>query len=64
MRVIVDFELCQSHALCTEAAPEIFEITADGLLNVKIEEPDEKLRSKLLKAIGVCPTRAIRMKER
>ena len=44
MRVIVDFDLCQSHALCTEAAPEIFEVTADGMLNVKIEQPDEKLR--------------------
>lgn len=64
MRVIVDFDLCQSHALCTEAAPEIFEVTADGMLNVKIEQPDEALRPKLLKAIGVCPTQAIRMKDR
>ncbi len=63
MRVIVDFDLCQSHALCTEAAPEIFEVTADGMLNVKIEQPDEKLRPKLVKAIGVCPTQAIRMEE-
>ena len=64
MRVVVDFELCQSHALCTEAAPEIFEVTDDGMLNVKIEQPDEKLRKKLLRAIDACPTQAISLEER
>jgi len=64
MRVVVDFDRCQSHALCTEAAPEIFEVTADGMLNIKIEQPDEKLRKKLLRAIDVCPTQAISLQER
>jgi len=61
MRIVVDFDLCQSHALCTEAAPEIFEITEDGFLNVKIEQPDEKLRAKAQRAVAVCPTQAIRL---
>jgi ferredoxin len=26
MRVVVDFDLCESNALCMQAAPEVFEV--------------------------------------
>jgi ferredoxin len=61
MRIVVDFDLCQSHGLCTEAAPEVFEITDDGMLNVKIERPGESLRKKVERAAQVCPTQAIKL---
>ena len=63
MRVVVDFDLCQRHGLCTQAAPEVFEITDDGLLDVKIETPDESLRAKLSAAERECPTRAITVED-
>jgi ferredoxin len=59
MRILVDFDLCQSHALCTQAAPEVFEVDAQGYLNVKIERPGEGLREKVERAARECPTMAI-----
>ena len=63
MRVVVNFDLCQSHALCTDAAPEVFAIDKDGFLQVKIEQPDERLRAKVERAARECPTGAISIEE-
>ena len=59
MKIVVDFELCQSHGLCTQAAPELFEIRDDGFLYVLNEEPDDSLREKAERAARECPTGAI-----
>jgi ferredoxin len=59
MRVNVNFDLCQSNALCMAAAPEVFEVRDDGYLYVLDEEPGEELRSKVEEAARVCPTGAI-----
>jgi ferredoxin len=59
MRVVVDFDLCESNALCMAAAPEVFEVRDDGYLYVLQEEPPEELRAKVEDAVRVCPTRAI-----
>lgn len=61
MKVIVDFDTCQSHGLCTQAAPELFEIRDDGFLYIKDESPPESLRSKLERAVRECPTGSIRI---
>ena len=63
MRIVVDWDACQCHAVCTAAAPEVFEITDDGLLEVKIENPGEELRGKVEQAVAVCPTQAIAVEE-
>jgi ferredoxin len=44
MRVIVDFDLCESNALCMAAAPEVFEVRDDDFLYVLDEEPPDALR--------------------
>ena len=59
MKIKVDFELCQSHGLCTQAAPELFEIRDDGFLYVLDESPPEALRAKVEQAVRECPTSAI-----
>jgi ferredoxin len=61
MKIVVDFDVCQSHGLCTEAAPEIFEIRDDGFLYILNEEPPESLRAKVERAIRECPTGAIKV---
>jgi ferredoxin len=61
MKIIVDFDLCQSHGLCTEAAPEVFELRDDGFLYILIEAPAENLRAKVEKAARECPTSAIKV---
>jgi ferredoxin len=59
MRVVVDSSLCESNALCMDAAPEVFEVRDDDLLYVLVEEPGEELRAKVEQAVRVCPKQAI-----
>ena len=59
MRVVVDYDLCESNALCMAAAPEVFEVRDDDFLYVLQEEPDESLRPKVEEAVRRCPKQAI-----
>jgi ferredoxin len=59
MRVVVDFDKCQSNALCMGAAPEVFEVRDDGFLYILNETPPEDLRPKVTEAVRLCPTQAI-----
>jgi len=47
MRVVVDFDLCESNAVCMAIAPEIFEVRDDDFLYVLDENPPESRRAKL-----------------
>jgi ferredoxin len=58
-RVEVDFDKCESNALCMAAAPEVFEVRDDDFLYVLDEHPPEELREKCLEAARVCPKQAI-----
>jgi len=59
MKVIVDFDKCESNALCMAAAPEVFEVRDDDFLYVLDENPPEALRSKVETAVANCPKQAI-----
>ncbi len=59
MKITVDFDRCQSNALCMSAAPEVFEVRDDGFLYVLIEEPGEEHRANVAEAAMLCPTQAI-----
>lgn len=60
MKIKVDLELCQSHGLCVEAAPAVFELRDDGFLYVlKDEAADRSTVQEVEKAIVECPTGAI-----
>lgn len=61
MRVVVDFDLCESNALCMAAAPEVFEVREDDFLYVLQDEPPEELRAKVEEAVRRCPKQAIRL---
>jgi ferredoxin len=59
MKVTVDFDICQSNAVCMEIAPKVFEVRDDGYLYVLIEEPPESMRAEVEEAAERCPTGAI-----
>ncbi len=59
MKVVVDYDLCDSNALCMAAAPEVFEVRDDGFLYVLQEEPPADLREKVEAARDACPKQAI-----
>lgn len=63
MRVVVDFDLCESNALCMGVAPEVFEVREDDLLYVLDEHPSEELREKVMMAVRTCPKNAISVEE-
>ncbi len=63
MRVIVDYDVCESNALCMAAAPEVFEVRDDDNLYVLDETPGEALRAKVEEAVRRCPKQAITVVE-
>ena len=63
MRVIIDYDLCESNALCMAAAPEVFEARDNDLLYVLQEHPPEALREKVLAAVRACPKAAISIED-
>ena len=63
MRVVVDFDLCESNALCMAAAPEVFEVRDDDFLYVLDENPPEELRAKVEQAARQCPKAAITIED-
>jgi ferredoxin len=59
VRVVVNFDLCESNALCMAEAPEVFEVRDDDFLYILQEEPPEELRAKVDAAVARCPKQAI-----
>ena len=59
MKVVVDYDLCESNALCMDCAPEVFRVEEDDTLTVLIEEIPDDLRTKVEEAVRLCPRQAI-----
>lgn len=62
-RVVVNFDLCESNAVCMQVAPEVFEVRDDDFLYILNEEPGEVLRAKVVEAVQRCPKQAISLAE-
>lgn len=64
MKVKVDYELCESNALCEALAPEVFELDDDDMLQLKQEHvDDEELKGRVRQAVAACPRAAISVEE-
>ena len=63
MRVVVDYDLCESNALCMAAAPEVFEVRDDDFMYVLQENPPEELRPKVEEAVQRCPKQALKIED-
>ena len=59
MKVVVNYDLCESNAVCMAVAPEVFEVRDDDFLYVLHEEPGEDLRDKVEESRPRCPKQAI-----
>src|SRR5258707_9854408 len=62
-KVVVDFDKCESNALCMGVAPEVFEVRDDDFLYVLQEQPPDELRAKCQEAARVCPKQAITIED-
>ncbi|HEY7541557.1 MAG TPA: ferredoxin [Methylomirabilota bacterium] len=63
MRVIVDYTLCESNAICMRLAPEVFEVRDDDRLYLKTDRPAAALRAKVEEAVRRCPKQALSLAE-
>ncbi len=63
MKIVVDFDICESNGLCMQSAPEVFEVRDDDFLYILNENPSEELRDKVDLAVRSCPKQAISIED-
>ena len=63
MRVVVDYDKCESNGLCMAQAPEVFEVRDDDFLYVLNDTPGEGLHERVREAVRLCPKQAITLVE-
>ncbi len=63
MKVVVDYDACESNAVCMGIVPEVFEVRDDDFLYVLQEEPPRDLWDKVREAARSCPKQAITLIE-
>lgn len=61
MHVHADREACQGYMLCVLEAPTVFDVDADGIVEVTTPEPAEGDRRTVDAAVDACPARALRV---
>ena len=59
MKVSVNLDLCESHAVCTGIAPDVFELGDDDVLRVVTPEPDPSRHDAVRLAVASCPKQAL-----
>lgn len=59
MRIVVDFDVCESNAVCMGMAPDVFEVREDDFLYLLQEELPESRRAEMQAIERACPKRAI-----
>ena len=52
MKIVVDWDLCESNALCVQICPEVFSMDDDDNLIIASDAPDEDLRDQLEQAVA------------
>jgi ferredoxin len=63
MKIVVDYDRCESNGVCMGILPEVFEVRDDNFMYVLNETPPESMRKKLLEAVNSCPTAALSLAE-
>ncbi|MBE9373796.1 ferredoxin [Saccharopolyspora sp. HNM0983] len=63
MRIEVDDDLCQGHAMCELEAPEVFHVPKRGTVEVLAEQPAPEQHPDVRRAVASCPTQALRLVE-
>jgi ferredoxin len=59
MKIVIDYDLCESNAICMGIAPEVFEVRDDDFLYILDETPPESMRDRMQEAVERCPKQAI-----
>lgn len=62
-RIKVDYDLCESNALCEALAPDVFELDDNDDLQLHTDEVTDDNRSRVEQAVAACPRAAISLVE-
>jgi len=63
MKVKVDFDLCESNALCEAIAPDTFELDDDDFLQILDDRVTDQNRDEIERAVASCPKSAISIED-
>ena len=63
MKVVADFDKCQSNALCTAYAPDTFELDENDFLVILDDEVTPENEAQIRTAVAGCPTQALSIVE-
>jgi len=63
MKIVHDLSRCASTGMCEAVAPELFQVTADGVLVLLNPTPPEASRALVEEAVDACPTQALRIED-
>ncbi|HYD10126.1 MAG TPA: ferredoxin [Acidimicrobiales bacterium] len=63
MRISVNLDLCEAHAVCTGIAPDVFELDDDDVLHVRVPSPPAERLGEMRDAAMRCPKQAITVEE-
>ena len=59
MKIRVDYDICESNAVCMQHAPSVFEVRDDDLLHVLVDEIPPEDEGAVAEAVRRCPRQAI-----
>ncbi|MEV7398246.1 ferredoxin [Aeromicrobium sp. NPDC092404] len=62
-RVEVNFDACESNALCEAFAPDVFFVDDDDFLQVEDPTVTDENRKRVEQAVSSCPKSALRIAE-
>ena len=62
-KIVVDFGLCESNAVCMGIIPEVFDLDDDDYLHVLQEDVTPENEAQVREAVRQCPRQAISVTE-
>jgi len=64
MKVVADWDLCESNGLCERAAPEVFHVNDKDELDIANDgEVPAELAEKVREAVRTCPKAALSLRD-
>ena len=63
MKITVDRDLCQGHAMCEVEAPEVFKVGNSDQVDLLVDRPDPAHEDGVRLAEKYCPTHALSIQE-
>lgn len=62
-KIKVDFDACESNAMCEALAPDVFEVDDNDFLQVHTDVVTEENRERVEQAVASCPKSALSIVE-